>query len=54
MRIRKFANERVGIGNVSLEMQIERTDRKKTISLQVKDNKLIIKAPRTTSSNSMA
>ena len=49
MSIRKFANERVHIGNVSLEMLIERTRRKRTISLQVKDNKLIIKAPRTVS-----
>ena len=49
MRIRKFANERVRIGNVSLEIQIKRTNRKRTISLQVKDNKLIIKAPRTVS-----
>ena len=49
MNIRKFANERVRIGNVSLEMLIERTKRKKTISLQVKDNKLVIKAPRNVS-----
>ena len=49
MRSRKFANERVGIGNVSLEIQIKRTNRKRTISLQVKDNKLIINAPRTVS-----
>ena len=49
MLIRKFANERVRIGNVSLEMLIEYTNRKRTISLQVKDNKLIIKAPRTVS-----
>ena len=49
MRSRKFVNERVDIGNVSLEIQIKRTNRKRTISLQVKDNKLIIKAPRTVS-----
>ena len=49
MSIRKFANERVRIGNVNLEMIIERTKRKKTISMRVKDNKLIIKAPRTVS-----
>ena len=49
MRIRKSANERVRIGNVSLEMLIEYTNRKRTISLQVKDNKLIIKAPRAVS-----
>ena len=49
MRIRKFANERVHIGNVSLEVLIEYTNRKRTISLQLKDNKIIIKAPRTVS-----
>ena len=49
MRIRKFANERVRIGNVSLEVLIEYTNRKRTISLQLKDNKIIIKAPRTVS-----
>ena len=49
MSIRKFINERLPIGNVSLEMQIERTKRRRTISLQVKDNKLIIKVPRTVS-----
>ena len=49
MSIIRFANERVRIGNVSLEILIERTKRKRTISLQVKDNKLIIKAPRTVS-----
>ena len=49
MSIRKFANERVRIGHVSLEMLIERTKRKRTISLQVKDKKLIIKAPTTVS-----
>ena len=49
MRIRKFANEIVRIGNVSLEVLIEYTNRKRTISLQLKDNKIIIKAPRTVS-----
>ena len=49
MSIIKFANKRVRMGNVSLEMLIERTKRKRTISLQVKDNKLIIKAPKTVS-----
>ena len=49
MRISKFANERVHIGNVSLEVLIEYTNRKRTISLQLKDNKIIIKAPRTVS-----
>ena len=49
MHIRKFANDRLDIGQLSLEMLIERTNRKRTISLQVKDNKLIIKAPRAVS-----
>ena len=49
MRIRKFANERVRIGRASLEVLIEYTNRKRTISLQLKDNKIIIKAPRTVS-----
>ena len=49
MRIRKFANERIRVGDVSLEILIERTNRKRTISLQVKDNRVIIKAPRTVS-----
>ena len=53
MRIRKFANERVGIDDLRLEMQIERTNRKRTISLQVKDNKLIIKAPETVSKKNL-
>ena len=53
MSIRKFANERVRIGNVSLKMLIERTKRKRTISLQVKDNKLIVKAPRTATRKSL-
>ena len=49
MHIGKFANERVRIGRVSLEVLIEYTNRKRTISLQLKDNKIIIKAPRTVS-----
>jgi len=53
MNIRKFANERVRIGNVSLEILIERTKRKRTISLQVKDNKLIIKTPRSVSKKTL-
>ena len=53
MHIRKFANERVEFGNLDLEVQIERTNRKRTISLQVKDNKLIVKAPRTASRQSL-
>ncbi|GIR95866.1 MAG: hypothetical protein CM15mP98_08360 [Paracoccaceae bacterium] len=53
MHIRKFANEIIRIGNVDLEIQIERTNRKRTISLQVKDNKLIIKAPRTVSKKNL-
>ena len=46
MHIRSFANEIIDIGNVDLEVQVERTNRKRTISLQVKNNKLIIKTPR--------
>ena len=46
MHIRSFANEIIDIGNVDLEIQVERTNRKRTISLQVKNNKLIIKTPR--------
>ena len=53
MHIRKFANERVEFGNLDLEVQIERTNRKRTISLQVKDNKLIVKAPTTASRQSL-
>ena len=46
MHIRNFLNVRVDIGNVDLEIKIERTNRKRTISLLVKDEKLIIKAPK--------
>jgi len=53
MCVRKFANERFNIGNLGLEVQIERTNRKRTISLQVKDNKLIVKAPRTATRKSL-
>ena len=53
MHIRKFANERVEFGDLDLEVQIERTNRKRTISLQVKDNKLIVKAPTTASRQSL-
>ena len=53
MNIRKSTNERVRIGNVSLEMLVERTKRKRTISLQIKDNKLIIKAPRSVSKKTL-
>ena len=49
MHIRRFANEIIDIGNVDLEIQIERTNRKRTIALQVKNNKLIIKTPRSVS-----
>ena len=46
MIIKNPAIETINIGELSLNVQIDRTKRKKTISLQVKDNKLIIKAPR--------
>ena len=45
MHISSFANEIIDIGNLDLEIQVERTNRKRTISLQVKNNKLIIKTP---------
>ena len=53
MIIKEPATERVNIGALSLDIQIERTKRKKTISLQIKDNKLIIKAPRIVSRKSL-
>ena len=49
MILKKPVTESVNIGTLSLDIQIERTKRKKTISIWVKDNKLIIKAPRTVS-----
>ena len=45
MITRKSVTERIDIGDIGLDIQIEFTKRKKTISLQVKDSKLIIKAP---------
>ena len=53
MHIRRFANEIIDIGNVDLEIQIERTNRKRTIALQVKNNKLIIKTPRNVSKKTL-
>ena len=53
MHIRSFANEIIDIGNVDLEIQIERTNRKRTIALQVKNNKLIIKTPRSVSKKTL-
>ena len=53
MHIRNFANQIVDIGNIDLAVQIERTKRKKTISLQVKDNTLIIKTPRNVSKKTL-
>ena len=41
--------ETITIGELSLNVQIEHTKRKKTISLRVKDNKLTIKAPKAVS-----
>ena len=46
MHIRSFASEIIDVVNVDLEIRVERTNRKRTISLQVKNNKLIIKTPR--------
>ena len=53
MHIRSFANEIIDIGNVDLEIRVERTNRKRTISLQVKNNKLIIKTPRSVSKKTL-
>ena len=53
MHIRSFANEIIDIGNVDLDIQIERTNRKRTIALQVKNNKLIIKTPRSVSKKTL-
>ncbi len=53
MHIRSFANEIIDIGNIDLEIQIERTNRKRTIALQVKNNKLIIKTPRSVSKKTL-
>jgi predicted metal-dependent hydrolase len=46
MHIRNFAKEIMELSNLDLEIQIERTNRKRTIALQFKNNKLIIKSPR--------
>ena len=46
MIIKKPVTESINFGELSLDIKIERTKRKKTISLQIKDNKLIIKAPK--------
>ena len=53
MIIKNPAIETINIGELSLNVQIERTKRKKTISLQVKDNRLIIKAPKAVSKRSL-
>ena len=53
MHIRSFANEIIDIGNVDLELQVERTNRKRTIALHVKNNKLIIKTPRSVSKKTL-
>ena len=53
MHIRSFANEIIDIGNLDLEIQVERTNRKSTISLQVKNNKLIIKTPKSVSEKTL-
>ena len=53
MIIKNPLTETINIGALSLNVQIERTKRKKTISLQVKDKKLIIKAPKVVSKESL-
>ena len=53
MIIRKSITETFDIGDFGLEIYIERSKRKKTISLQVKDNKLFIIAPGSVSKKSL-
>ena len=53
MIIKNPLTETINIGALSLNVQIERTKRKKTISLQFKDTKLIIKAPKVVSKGSL-
>ena len=53
MIIRKSITETFDIGDFGLEIYIERSKRRKTISLQVKDNKLFIKAPGSVSKKSL-
>ena len=53
MHIRSFANEMIDIGDVDLEIRGERTNRKSTISLQEKNNKLIIKTPSSVSKKTL-
>ena len=53
MHIRSFASEIIDVVNVDLEIRVERTNRKRTISLQVKNNKLIIKTPRSVSKKTL-
>jgi len=53
MHIRSFASEIIDVVNVDLEIRVERTNRKRTISLQVKNNKLIIRAPRSASKKTL-
>ena len=53
MHMRSFANEIIDIGNVDLEIRVERANRKSTISLQVKNNKLIIKTPKSVSEKTL-
>ena len=54
MHIRSLANEIIDIGNLDLEIQVEHTNRKNTISFQVKNNKLIIKTPKSVSKKTLA
>ena len=53
MHIRSFANEIIDLVYVDLEIRVDRTNRKRTISLQVKNNKLIIKTPRSASKKTL-
>ena len=53
MIIKNPVTETINFGTLVLNVQIERTKRKKTISLQVKDKNLIIKAPKVVSKESL-
>ena len=53
MIIKNPVTETINFGTLVLNVQIERTKRKKTVSLQVKDKKLIIKAPKVVSKESL-
>ena len=53
MDIRSLENEIINIGDQNLEVLVERTNRKRTISFKVKNHKLIIKTPRSVSKKTL-